>query len=153
MDRCSSFTSHSFGKLRCFSIQKASAEGFGSLGNPKLHPLRDLEVAQFVASGRVRLGVRSPVILKIERIRDSSKVRLRLSGQFRSHHLDQLKDEISRGEPIALDLEEVDLVDIEAIRFLNAREDEGISVLHCSPYIQEWMSRERQEEKARTDWR
>jgi hypothetical protein len=68
MDRCSSFTSHSFGKLRCFSIQKASAEGFGSIGNPKLHPLTDLEVAQFVASGRVRLGVRSPVILKIERI-------------------------------------------------------------------------------------
>src|SRR5580692_4688603 len=29
MDRCSSFTSHLFGKLRCFSIQKASAEGFG----------------------------------------------------------------------------------------------------------------------------
>jgi uncharacterized protein (DUF302 family) len=28
MDRCSSFTSHSFGKLRCFSIQKVSAEGF-----------------------------------------------------------------------------------------------------------------------------
>ena len=54
---------------------------------------------------------------------------------------------------MALDLEEVDLVDIEAIRFLNAREDEGISVLHCSPYIREWMSRERQEEKARTDWR
>ena len=42
---------------------------------------------------------------------------------------------------------------IEAIRFLNAREDEGISVLLCSPYIQEWMSRERQEEKARADWR
>src|ERR1700735_3816886 len=38
MDRCSSFTSHSFGKLRCFSIQKASAEGFGSIRNPKLHP-------------------------------------------------------------------------------------------------------------------
>jgi hypothetical protein len=44
-------------------------------------------------------------------------------------------------------------VDIEAIRFLNAREDECFPVLHCSPYIQEWMSRERQEEKARTDWR
>jgi hypothetical protein len=93
------------------------------------------------------------MILKIERIWDSRKVRLRLSGEFRSHHLDQVKAEISRGEPIALDLEEVDLVDIEAIRFLNAREDEGISVLHCSTYIQEWMSRERQEEKTRTDWR
>src|SRR5271163_3605145 len=43
MDRCSSFTGHSFGKLRCFSIQKASAEGFDSIGNPKLHPLRDLK--------------------------------------------------------------------------------------------------------------
>src|SRR5712672_2159488 len=72
------------------------------------------------------------MILKIERIWDSRKVRLRLSGEFRSHHLDQVKAEISRGEPITLDLEEVDLVDIEAIRFLNAREDEGISVLHCS---------------------
>jgi len=60
------------------------------------------------------------MLLKIERIRDSRKVRLRLSGEFRSHHLDQVKTEISRGEPIALDLEEVDLVDIEAIRFLNA---------------------------------
>jgi hypothetical protein len=47
------------------------------------------------------------MILKIERIRDSREVRLRLSGQFRSHHLDQVKAEISRGEPIALDLEEV----------------------------------------------
>ena len=93
------------------------------------------------------------MVLRIERIPELHKVRLRLSGQFRAHHLDQVKAEISCGEPIALDLEEVDLVDIEAIRFLNAREDEGISVLHCSPYIQEWMSRERQEEKARTDWR
>src|SRR5260370_34978969 len=53
------------------------------------------------------------MILKIERIRDSHKVRLRLSGEFRSHHLDQVKAEISRGEPTLLDLEEVDLVDIE----------------------------------------
>jgi hypothetical protein len=30
------------GKLRCFLIQQASAEGFGRVGNPKLHPLRDL---------------------------------------------------------------------------------------------------------------
>jgi hypothetical protein len=93
------------------------------------------------------------MVLRIERIPELHKVRLRLSGQFRAHHLDQVKAEISCGEPIALDLEEVDLVDIEAIQFLNAREEEDIPVLHCSPYIQEWMSRERQEEKARTDWR
>src|SRR5580698_5898224 len=143
MGRCSSFTSHSFGKLRCFSIQKASAEGFGSIGSPSI--VRCI--------WKKALRNQEPKILKIERIRDSRKVRLRVSGEFRSHHLDQVKAEISRGEPIALDMEEADLVDIEAIRFLNAREDEGVSVLHCSPYIQEWMSRERQEEKARTDWR
>jgi len=42
-----------------------------------------------------------------------------------------------------LDLEEVDLVDVEAVRFLNTCEAGGISVLHCSPYIREWMFRER----------
>jgi hypothetical protein len=63
------------------------------------------------------------MIVRIERVPQLHKARLRLSGQFRSHYLDQVKAEISRGEPIALDLEEIDLVDIEAIRFLNAREN------------------------------
>jgi hypothetical protein len=89
--------------------------------------------------------------LKIERISGRRKTRIRLSGEFRSEHLDQLKAEIGRGGPrIALDLEEVDLVDVEGVRFLNACEAEGISVLHCSPYIREWMSRERGRPKART---
>src|SRR5271168_2917700 len=54
MDRCSSFTSHSFGKLRCFSIQKASAEGFDSIGNLKLHPLRDLKCELYHRGRAVR---------------------------------------------------------------------------------------------------
>ena len=76
--------------------------------------------------------------LKIERIRDLHKVRLRLSGEFRSHHLDQVKAEISRGEPIALDLEEVDLVDIEAIRFLKCprgRRYLGVALLALYPGV------------------
>ena len=80
--------------------------------------------------------------LKIERIADKRKTRIRLSGQVRAEHIDQLKAEIA-GLQVALDLEEVDLVDIEGIRFLNACVAEGISVLHCSPYIGEWMFRER----------
>jgi hypothetical protein len=91
--------------------------------------------------------------LKIERISSKRGIRIRLSGEFRSNRLDQVEAEIDRGGPVALDLEEVDLVDIEAVRFLNAREDEGIPVLHCSPYIREWMLREREEETGRTDWR
>src|SRR5271163_1735510 len=62
MDRCSSFTSHSSGKLRCFSIQKASAEGFDSIGNPKLHSLRDLKCelchrGRAVRRWRLRTGI------------------------------------------------------------------------------------------------
>ena len=56
--------------------------------------------------------------------------------------------------PIALDLEEVDLVDIEAIRFLNAHVDErhlGVALLALYPGVD--VLGQRQEEKARTDWR
>jgi len=82
--------------------------------------------------------------LKIERISGKRGTRIRLSGAFRSEHFDQVKAEIERGRPqVALDLEEMDLVDVDGIRFLNACEAEGIQVLNCSPYIREWMLRER----------
>src|SRR5712692_6616182 len=91
-----------------------------------------------------------PMTLKIERISGKRRTRIRLSGAFRSEHFDQVKAEIERGGPqVALDLKEVDLVDVEGIRFLNACEAEGISVLRCSPYIREWMLRERGRQKAR----
>ena len=53
--------------------------------------------------------------LKIERISSKRRILLRLSGEFRSNRLAQVKAEINRGEPVALDLEEVDLVDVEAV--------------------------------------
>src|SRR6202007_503597 len=84
--------------------------------------------------------------LKIERIRS----RIRLSGEFRSEQLAQVKAEIELCEsPTVLDLEELNLVDVEAVRFLNACETKGISVSHCSPYITEWMLRERSRPEAR----
>ena len=81
--------------------------------------------------------------LKIERISGKRGTRIRLSGELRCEHLDQVRAEIACGRPrVVLDLEEVDLVDLTGIRFLNACRAEGISVLHCSPYIREWMFRE-----------
>lgn len=91
--------------------------------------------------------------LKIERVSDKDGERIQLSGALRSDRLDQVKGELKRGGLGALDLQEVDRVDIEAIRFLNTCEDEGISVLNCLPYVREWMARERAEDNARTDWR
>jgi len=83
-------------------------------------------------------------MLKIERISGGRGASIRLSGQLRSEHLGQLKSEIERGGPnVGLDLEEVDLVDVDGVRFLNACESAGISVFQCSPYIREWMLQER----------
>ncbi len=83
-------------------------------------------------------------MLKIDRISGSRGAGIRLSGQLRSEHLEQLKSEIEHGGPnIELDLGEVDLVDVEGVRFLNACESAGIAVVHCSAYVREWMLRER----------
>ena len=79
--------------------------------------------------------------LRIDRVHG----RVRLSGEFRSEHVDQVKAEMDRCESRGvLDLAEVDLVDIEAIRFLNSCEATGVSVLHASSYIRAWMSQERE---------
>jgi hypothetical protein len=41
---------------------------------------------------------------------------------------------------MVLDLDEVTLV--EVVRLLGACEAKGIALLHCSPYIREWIARE-----------
>jgi len=82
-------------------------------------------------------------MLKIERISDELGTRIRMSGQLRFDQLEQVIAEVKRGGAIALDLEEVDLVDVEGVRFLNTCEAQKIAVLHCSPYIKEWMLWER----------
>lgn len=82
--------------------------------------------------------------LKIERSFVGRGIRIRLSGQLRSGHLSHVRSEIEgAGEPVALDLEEVDLIDLDGVRFLNECESVGIPVLQCSPYVREWMQRER----------
>ena len=77
--------------------------------------------------------------LRIDRVGD----RVRLSGEFRSGHVPQVKTEIDQcGSPSVLDLEEVDLVDVEAIHFLNSCEEQGVAVLNASAYIKKWMVQE-----------
>ena len=88
--------------------------------------------------------------LKIERFWP----RVRLSGELRSEHLDQVRTELRKcGKSVVLDLEEVNLADVDGIRFLNACEAKGVSVVHCSPYIREWMLRERSRRETTGDKR
>jgi pimeloyl-ACP methyl ester carboxylesterase len=86
--------------------------------------------------------------LKIKRIAGKHKTRICLSGQLRSENVGQVKAEVGRGGPrVALALGEVDLLDIDAVRFLNVCESAGVSILHGSPYIREWMLQERSQPK------
>ena len=87
--------------------------------------------------------------LRIDRTSGRRKTKIRLCGEFRVEHIDQVKAELSSdGTRVALDLDEVDLLDVECVRFLNNCEAEGISMLHCSPYIKEWMLRERHTDRS-----
>jgi len=86
-------------------------------------------------------------MLKIEGYSGKRGARIHLSGELRSEHLGDVRGEIERGDPlVTLDLDEVNLVDIDAVRFLNACEAQGIEVVNCLPYIREWMVQERARE-------
>ena len=90
-------------------------------------------------------------MLKIEKESDGHTMSLRLSGRIQSADIGnitaQMGDDAIR---IILDLDEVTLVDVEAVRFLSNCAYEGIVLVHCPPYVREWILRERAE-GAQTD--
>jgi hypothetical protein len=67
---------------------------------------------------------------------------------MRAEHLEELKTQIREsGSKIMLDLEEVNLVDVDVVRFLGICQREGVSLLHCPPYISDWITKEQGREK------
>ena len=81
---------------------------------------------------------------KIEGTQSGEVITLRLIGGLKSECLGELKQQIKHVCPrVVLDLAEVELVDVEVVRFLNACENEGAVIANGSPYIREWMLRER----------
>ena len=82
--------------------------------------------------------------LRIEKASDGHSTTIRLIGRMRAEHLDELEKQIRETAPaITMDLEEVTLVDVEIVRFLGACEDRGATILNCSPYIRDWIGKER----------
>jgi len=81
--------------------------------------------------------------LKIERYADEQHTALRLIGHLQAAYLEELQAQIEGNGPrTVLDLDQVTLVDVEVVRFLGGCEAKGIALLHCSPYIREWIARE-----------
>jgi hypothetical protein len=93
----------------------------------------------------VRRGIvrQSNMTLKIEKYSVGNSRTLRLIGRLRAEHLPELEKQIRESESkIVLDLEELNLVDVEAVRFLGICEAKGATLLNCSPYIRDWISKE-----------
>ena len=82
--------------------------------------------------------------LRIEKDSDGQTTMLRLIGRLRREHIEELKAQIrTGGTSVTLDLNEVSLVDLDVIRFLATCQTEGISLVHCSRYINNWIAKER----------
>ena len=83
--------------------------------------------------------------LKIETFSDGSGTKIRLIGRMQAEHLVELEKEIRNcGPKVTLDLEQVDLVDVQVVRFLGACEAQGITLINCLPYIRDWIAKERE---------
>ena len=82
--------------------------------------------------------------LRIEKVTQGRLVIFRLSGRFRSEHIDELKEQIkSNTRRVILDLGEARLVDQDAVRFLAACEAKGVELSQCSLYIRNSIDREK----------
>jgi anti-anti-sigma regulatory factor len=84
--------------------------------------------------------------LRIQRSTERELVVLALTGRIQAAQVAELyalmRSE-SSGSRIVLDLEQVKLVDRDAVRFLARREAHGAELRNCSAYIRKWIDQER----------
>jgi len=81
-------------------------------------------------------------MLKIRRTEEVKFVRLALSGRIEEGdvpRLQELVDQDAKAGAVTLDLEEVRLVDREAVRFLAACESQGVRLQNCPSYVRKWI--------------
>jgi ABC-type transporter Mla MlaB component len=95
------------------------------------------------------------MVLRIEKVSREQLITLRLSGRIQAEHLEQLKAQMEGlQQKVVLDLADVKLVDRDAVSFLAVCEANGVELRQCSPYIRDWIGRERgqpREEKNRPE--
>ena len=72
------------------------------------------------------------------------RVVLRISGRLVAEHVDTLRTSLGQeGRGVTVDLKDVRLADLEAVKLLDAAEASGTELANCPRYIREWITRER----------
>ncbi|HEX3680969.1 MAG TPA: hypothetical protein VHU83_00400 [Bryobacteraceae bacterium] len=85
--------------------------------------------------------------LKIEKHFDGRTTTIRLIGRMKAEHLAELEAQIRESDRhVLLDLEELNLVDVQVVRFLGICQAQGVTLANCSPYIRDWIAREKGQE-------
>ena len=85
------------------------------------------------------------MICRIDRVvGEDNLIVLRISGKLTGEHVATLRS-VLRAEagPVAIDLEEVSLVDCEAVQLLALTEYNRTELRNCPAYIREWVTREK----------
>jgi hypothetical protein len=83
-------------------------------------------------------------MLKIQRFDEGEFAVFALSGRIQAVDLPHLEALLAAEQrKIVLDLNEVDLVSREVVKFIAGREEDGARLKDCPAYIREWISRER----------
>jgi anti-anti-sigma regulatory factor len=88
--------------------------------------------------------------LRIDISDERERVIFTLTGRMQAEHVSGLQTLLHSEHPnhsLVLDLTEVKLVDLDAVRFLAQIETQGARLRNCSAFIREWISRERTEMK------
>jgi hypothetical protein len=94
-------------------------------------------------AGGAAIAVLRGVVLKIRRSDVGGRTVLTLSGQLDEKDLPELQALIpldAHNNDITLDLEEVRLVDREAVGYLAACEASGIELQNCPVYVRKWIN-------------
>jgi hypothetical protein len=85
-------------------------------------------------------------MLRIETDTDGRRTILRLIGRLRSDCIEDIRQRVqNQASPTVLDLAQLDLIDLQSVRFLRDCQDKKIELRNCAPYILEWIRRERVE--------
>ena len=84
--------------------------------------------------------------LRILRSDHEAEVVFTLSGRIQSDQLPELEallNSVYANHKVVLDLQQVKLVDRDAVRFLAQIEQTSASLRNCSAFIRQWISHER----------
>lgn len=96
-------------------------------------------------AGRLLRGI--SMTLRIERHSDGDSTTIRLIGRMRTEHVEEVERQIrdsGRGLEVALDLRELNLVDVQTVRFLGRCESQGVRLTNCSAFVRDWIAKEKE---------